>query len=96
MLIAHIPFNTRVANNIVRLHGTHEQMFDALRKMSSVSEKTATRILEAYPDGEGLDDASADALIHLGATQKQAERIHQGFALTRLCDLACRTKLRTK
>jgi DNA repair protein RadC len=94
MLIATIPFNTRVANDMVRLHGSQEQMLEALRGAGGVSQSTAERILQAYPNGEGLSEASFDALIHLGATKKQAERIHAAFALTRLCDSACRAKLR--
>ncbi len=96
MLVAQIPFNVRVANDIVRLHGSREQMVDALRKVAGVSDKTANSLLQAYPNGEGLSEASFDALVHLGATARQAERIQAAFALSRLCDAACRDKLRAR
>lgn len=94
MMVVSIPIHARAKNELVRLHGSEQQMIDAIRKVGNVSEKTAKRILEAYPRGEGLAVASTNALIRLGATEKQAERIHGAFALSRLCDEACQARLR--
>lgn len=81
-------------NPLVRFRGAKRHMIDALRKVGGVKKATAERILEAYPDGQGLSQASVESLMHLGATERQAERLHAAFALARYCDAACMERLR--
>lgn len=83
----------REHNELIRFQGFPDQMRDALHKTSGVSKKTAAKILEAYPNGQGLSHASIDALMHLGATFKQAERLHNAFALARFCGAECQKLL---
>jgi DNA repair protein RadC len=94
MLMAAIPFNQRVKNELVRLHGSERGMIDALRKVGGLPEAKAKRVLEAYPYGEGLSEVSENALIAMGLTPRQAERVHGAFALSRMCDRACQARLR--
>lgn len=79
----------RRRNSLVRLHGTQQTMLNALRTVGGVSKKTAESILRAYPAGQGLSEASPNALVALGATPAQADRLHTAFALVRYCDAEC-------
>lgn len=81
-------------NPLVRFQGAKRHMIEALRTVGGVSKATAERILGAYPDGQGLGTASIEALMHLGATEKQARKLHAAFALARYCDAACMDRLR--
>lgn len=79
----------RVPNELMRFQGTSQAIVEALRHVGGVNERTAKRILESYPSGRGLANATTNNLMHLGATEKQAKQIHYAFKLTTFCDESC-------
>lgn len=68
------------------------KLVDALRGLG-VSQKTARKIVDVYPEGRGLQDATLAALQQLGATEPQAKRIRSAFEVVRVCDEACEARL---
>lgn len=73
-----------------------EDAVEALISSSGVNAKTAAKILEAYPDGRGLEAATENAFIGMGASPSQAKRIRAAFRLVRVCDVSCERKLEDK
>lgn len=86
----------RVPNELMRFQGTSQAIVEALRHVGGVNEKTAKRILESYPSGRGLANATTNNLMHLGATEKQAKQIHYAFKLTTFCDESCQAMADSK
>jgi DNA repair protein RadC len=86
----------RISNELMRFQGPSEAIVEALRHVGGVSEKTAKAVLVSYPSGKGLANASINALMHLGATEKQARQIHYAFKLTTFCDESCQAMADSK
>jgi DNA repair protein RadC len=58
-----------------------------------IRKKTANAILDAFPEGRGLEDASLSALEHLGASPKEARQIRAAFSVVRVCDRSCEQRI---
>jgi len=70
-----------------------DELVELMKDASGVSKMTARAILEAFPQGSGLEEASVPMLEQLGANRKQAERILAAFRMVRVCDEACQGRV---
>lgn len=56
---------------------------ELVRRVCNCSDRTANQIADAYIDGLGIESASKADFRQLGATDKQAQRLHAAFELAR-------------
>lgn len=82
----------RVQNDLMLEFRHRGTLVDALVDLGA-SRRTAEKIVEAFPDGRGLEDASESALRRFGATETQARRIKAAFRITRVCDESCQARV---
>jgi DNA repair protein RadC len=60
-----------------------EPYADLIKRVCNCASSTAERIAVAYPDGLGIENANKAELRHLGATDRQADRLVAAFELSR-------------
>lgn len=83
------PKSGHILNETFHQFRSPDDLKKRMRETSGISEKTADRILEAFPDGRGLPMAQAHALQKFGATPAQAKRLASAFRMVRACDELC-------
>lgn len=81
----------RARNDLLLELRNRPGLVDALRDLG-LSQKTADRVADAFPDGRGLEDAGTPTLERLGATPAQARRVAAAFNVVRVCDESCRNE----
>jgi len=78
-----------VPNELLHQFRSPDDLKTRLREATGVSARTADAILKSYPDGMGLDEATAEGLRAAGATAAQAKKIRAAFGMVRACDELC-------
>lgn len=80
-------------NDVISLPRLSTEMFiQHIQDISGANRKTAAKIAEAFPSGQGLEQSTLPILRRHGATEAQAKKIKAAFELVRICDQACRTR----
>jgi DNA repair protein RadC len=86
-----MPVVGRAKNDLLLELRNRPGLVDALRDLG-LSQRTADRVADAFPDGRGLEDAGPTALERFGATPAQARRVAAAFNVVRVCDENCRSE----
>jgi DNA repair protein RadC len=81
----------RASNDLLLELRNRPGLVDALRELG-LTDKVANKVVDAFPEGRGLEEATPTTLERMGATPAQARRVAAAFNVVRVCDESCRNE----
>lgn len=78
----------RAPNELLLELRNRPALLEALRELG-LTKTVAKRVIDAFPEGRGLEEATPATLERMGATSTQARRVAAAFNVVRVCDDNC-------